>query len=168
MRSGSCGGSIGGIPVAYSILRGVGYTVATMPVGKAAAGFLRLYDLKVGPVPLLVLFLALLTLAGVFVLRRTAFGRYINAIGGNEQVARLSGIRVDRVKIGVYVLCGTLAALTKDCFTSPAPASAMPGNRRRRGASGDYGRDPRGDEPVWRPGWADRHARRRAAHRPDQ
>jgi ABC-type sugar transport system ATPase subunit/ribose/xylose/arabinose/galactoside ABC-type transport system permease subunit len=97
---------------AYSILRGVGYTVATMPVGKAAPGFLRLYDLRVGPVPLLVLFLALLTLGGVFVLRRTAFGRYIYAIGGNEQVARLSGIRVGRVKIGVYVLCSALAALT--------------------------------------------------------
>jgi ribose transport system permease protein len=97
---------------AYSILRGVGYTVATMPVGKAAAGFLRLYDLKVGPVPLLVIFLALLTLAGIFVLRRTAFGRYVYAIGGNEQVARLSGISVDRVKIGVYVLCSALAALT--------------------------------------------------------
>jgi ribose/xylose/arabinose/galactoside ABC-type transport system permease subunit len=97
---------------AYSILRGVGYTVATMPVGKAAAGFLRLYDLKVGPVPLLVIFLALLTLAGIFVLRRTAFGRYVYAVGGNEQVARLSGISVDRVKIGVYVLCSALAALT--------------------------------------------------------
>ena len=97
---------------AYSILRGIAYTVTTTPVGKAAPGFLRLYDLKVGPVPLLVIFLALLILAGIFVLRRTAFGRYIYAIGGNEQVARLSGIRVDWVKIGVYVLCSTLAALT--------------------------------------------------------
>jgi ribose transport system permease protein len=97
---------------AYSILRGVAYTVTTTPVGKAAPGFVRLYDLKLGPVPLLVIFLALLTLAGIFVLRRTAFGRYIYAIGGNEQVARLSGIRVDRVKIGVYGLCGALAALT--------------------------------------------------------
>jgi ribose/xylose/arabinose/galactoside ABC-type transport system permease subunit len=97
---------------AYSILRGVGYTVTTMPVGKAAPGFLRLYDLKVGPVPLLVIFLALLTLAGIFVLQRTTFGRYIYAIGGNEQVARLSGISVDGVKIGVYVLCSALAALT--------------------------------------------------------
>ena len=96
----------------YSILRGIAYTVTTTPVGKAAPGFLRLYDLKVGPVPLLVIFLALLILAGIFVLRRTAFGRYIYAIGGNEQVARLSGIRVDWVKIGVYVLCSTLAALT--------------------------------------------------------
>ena len=55
---------------------------------------------------------ALLILAGIFVLRRTVFGRYIYAIGGNEQVAQLSGIRVDWVKIGVYVLCSTLAALT--------------------------------------------------------
>ena len=97
---------------AYSILRGIAYTVTIKPVGKAAPGFLHLYDLKIGPVPILVIFLALLILAGTFVLRRTAFGRYIYAIGGNEQVARLSGIRVDRVKIGVYVLCSTLAALT--------------------------------------------------------
>jgi ribose transport system permease protein len=97
---------------AYSILRGVSYTVTTKPVGRAAPGFLRLYDLKLGPVPLLVMFLGLLIGAGIFVLRRTAFGRYLYAVGGNEQVARLSGIRIDRVKIGVYMLCSTLAALT--------------------------------------------------------
>ena len=96
----------------YSILRGGAYTLATAPVGRAAPEFLHLYDIKVGPAPLLVISLALVTFAGVFVLRRMAFGRYIYAIGGNEQVARLSGIRVDRVKIGVYVLCSTLAALT--------------------------------------------------------
>jgi ribose/xylose/arabinose/galactoside ABC-type transport system permease subunit len=105
---------------AYSILRGVAYTVATRPVGRAAPGFLRLYDLKVGPAPLLAIFLALLTLAGIFVLRRTAFGRYVYAIGGNEQVARLSGIRVDLIKIGVYALCGALAALTGLLYLSRA------------------------------------------------
>ena len=152
---------------AYSILRGIAYTVTTTPVGKAAPGFLRLYDLKVGPVPLLVIFLALLILAGIFVLRRTAFGRYIYAIGGNEQVARLSGIRVDRVKIGVYVLCSTLAALTGLLYLDPL-RGRRPGHRRRRGASGDYGRDSRRDESVRRPGRADRHAWRRAAHGPDQ
>jgi ribose/xylose/arabinose/galactoside ABC-type transport system permease subunit len=97
---------------AYSILRGVSYTVTTKPVGRASPSFLRLYDLKFGPVPLLVIFLVLLIGAGIFVLRRTAFGRYLYAVGGNEQVARLSGIRIDRVKIGVYMLCSTLAALT--------------------------------------------------------
>jgi ribose/xylose/arabinose/galactoside ABC-type transport system permease subunit len=97
---------------AYSILRGVSYTVTTKPVGRASPSFLRLYDLKFGPVPLLVILLVLLIGAGIFVLRRTAFGRYLYAVGGNEQVARLSGIRIDRVKIGVYMLCSTLAALT--------------------------------------------------------
>jgi ribose/xylose/arabinose/galactoside ABC-type transport system permease subunit len=97
---------------AYSILRGVSYTVTTKPVGRASPSFLRLYDLKFGPVPLLVILLVLLIGAGIFVLRRTAFGRYLYAVGGNQQVARLSGIRIDRVKIGVYMLCSTLAALT--------------------------------------------------------
>ncbi len=96
----------------YSILRGIAYTITTTPKGKAAPSFLHLYDIKVGPVPLLVIFLAVLLVVGIFVLRRTTFGRHIYAIGGNEEVARLSGIRVDRVKIGVYVLCSMLAALT--------------------------------------------------------
>jgi ribose transport system permease protein len=96
----------------YSVLRGIAYTITTTPKGKAAPGFLRLYDIKVGPVPLLVLFLAVLLIVGIFILRRTTFGRHIYAIGGSEQVARLSGIHVDRVKVGVYVLCSMLAALT--------------------------------------------------------
>ena len=96
----------------YSILRGIAYTITTTPKGRAAPAFLRLYDIKIGPVPLLVIFLALLIIVGIFILRRTTFGRHIYAIGGSEQVARLSGIRVDRVKIGVYVLCSMLAALT--------------------------------------------------------
>jgi len=96
----------------YSVLRGIAYTITTTPKGKAAPAFLRLYDIKIGPVPLLVIFLALLLIVGIFILRRTTFGRHIYAIGGSEQVARLSGIRVDRVKIGVYVLCSMLAALT--------------------------------------------------------
>ena len=41
---------------AYSILRGIAYTVATTPVGRAAPGFLRLYDVRIGPAPLLVFF----------------------------------------------------------------------------------------------------------------
>ena len=64
-------------------------------------------------------------------LRRTAFGRYIYAIGGNEQVARLSGIRVDRVKIGVYVLCSTLAALTGLLYlAAPGSATRSPAKAR--------------------------------------
>ncbi len=115
----------------YSILRGVAYAISTGPIGKAAPDVLRVYDLRLGEVfsltrsqmsaspplglllvPVIVVFFTLLLLAIIFVLRRTPFGRHIYAVGGNEQVARLSGIHVDRVKFGVYILCSVLAALT--------------------------------------------------------
>jgi hypothetical protein len=128
----------------------------------AAPSFLRLYDLKFGPVPLLMIFLVLLLGAGIFVLRRTAFGRYLYAVGGNEQVARLSGIRIDRAKIGVYMLCSTLAALTGLLYLARL-WGRRPRRRRRGGTAGDHRRDPWEDKPVWRPGRPRRHPWRRAA-----
>jgi ribose transport system permease protein len=46
-----------------------------------------------------------------FVLRKTRIGRYTFAIGSNEEAARLSGIRVARVKIVNYMICAALAGL---------------------------------------------------------
>ncbi len=46
-----------------------------------------------------------------WVVSRTIFGRYILAIGGNERAARLAGAPARTVKIGVYVICSTLAGL---------------------------------------------------------
>jgi simple sugar transport system permease protein len=51
-------------------------------------------------------------------LRATVFGRYVYAIGGNEQAARLSGVAVDRVKIAVYALSGLLASLAGVLYTA--------------------------------------------------
>ena len=96
----------------YSILRGVAYTISTTPIGRAAPEFLLMYDQKAGPVYVLIVAFALLLIVMLFALRRTRFGRHIYAVGGSEQVARLSGISVNRVRVGVYVLCSTLAALT--------------------------------------------------------
>ena len=49
---------------------------------------------------------------GIIVLNRTAFGQYVYATGGNEEVARLSGIKTHRVKITVYMICSFFAGLT--------------------------------------------------------
>lgn len=54
------------------------------------------------------LVLALVTAA---VLRWTVFGRHVKAIGSNERAAMLCGIRVERVKLTVYVLAGLTAAI---------------------------------------------------------
>lgn len=61
------------------------------------------------PVPIL-LFLLVIILSGV-TLKYTRIGRYIYAVGGNEEAARASGIRVNRVKLFAYILCGLLAGL---------------------------------------------------------
>jgi ribose/xylose/arabinose/galactoside ABC-type transport system permease subunit len=61
------------------------------------------------PVPALVM-IALVILAW-FVLSRTRFGRYVYAIGGNEEAARLAGVPVRLVKLGVYVIAGACAGL---------------------------------------------------------
>lgn len=45
------------------------------------------------------------------VARHTRFGRYVYAVGGNERAALLTGLRVDRIKLGVYTLCGVLSAV---------------------------------------------------------
>ncbi len=62
-------------------------------------------------IPVPVLLLALLAVAASFAAARTAFGRRIYAVGGNERAAFLSGIRVGRVKIYAYVISGACAAL---------------------------------------------------------
>ncbi|MBD3288286.1 ABC transporter permease [candidate division KSB1 bacterium] len=53
-----------------------------------------------------------------FVLTRLKFGRYVYAIGGNEETARLSGINVDRVKTIVYAIAGGLSALAGVLYCS--------------------------------------------------
>ena len=58
-----------------------------------------------------VLVMVVVFLIGHLALSRTTVGRAIYAIGGNEQAARLSGLPVDRIKIGVYLAGGMLAAL---------------------------------------------------------
>jgi ribose transport system permease protein len=52
------------------------------------------------------------------ILHKTSFGRKTYAIGGNEKAARVSGIKVARVKIMIYALAGLLSALAGAILTS--------------------------------------------------
>ena len=62
-------------------------------------------------VPIGVVVLAAIALAGNLVLSRTAFGRWLYASGGNERAAELSGVPVKPVQVSVYVLSGVCAAV---------------------------------------------------------
>ncbi len=74
-------------------------------------------------VPFQIILLAVVVALAIFLLRATIFGRYVIAVGGNEEAARLSGIRVNRTKITVYALSGLLAGLAGLIYTSRLGAS---------------------------------------------
>lgn len=62
-------------------------------------------------IPVPVWIAAVVVLIAVFITQKTKLGRYIYAIGGNEQAAKLSGINIKKVKLTVYAMAGALAAL---------------------------------------------------------
>lgn len=74
-------------------------------------------------IPIVVLIAGVLALLVAFLVQRTTFGRQLVAIGGNRAAARLAGLPVKRVLIGVYVLCGVLASLAGVLATARLTAS---------------------------------------------
>jgi D-xylose transport system permease protein len=62
-------------------------------------------------VPIVVPIIAILLLLWTFVLRRTAYGRHLYAVGGNKEAARRAGINVDAIRISAFVICSTMAAV---------------------------------------------------------
>lgn len=61
------------------------------------------------PMPFIIFLVALAVV--VLVVRKTALGTFIEAVGSNAEAARLSGIASDKVKIAVYALCGLVAGI---------------------------------------------------------
>ncbi len=96
-----------------AILRG-GAMVSTQAVSIQAkvAGFVEVGTGYLGPIPIPVLLTFVLFGLFYYVLHHTILGRYIYAIGGNIQAARLSGLAVDRTRILVFVIGGMLAAIS--------------------------------------------------------
>jgi len=62
-------------------------------------------------VPLAVLILLAFVIGMEYVVKRTGFGRHVFAVGGNAEAARRAGIRVDGVRIAVFAIAGTMAAI---------------------------------------------------------
>jgi ribose transport system permease protein len=62
-------------------------------------------------VPMPVWIVIVLAAAALILCHRTPFGRHLYAVGGSERAARLTGLRVDRIKIAVYVAGGALSGI---------------------------------------------------------
>lgn len=66
---------------------------------------------RVFGIPVQAIIMVIVVAVAAWVLARTAFGRYVLAIGGNEEAARLAGVPVVRVKYAVYITSAVLAGL---------------------------------------------------------
>ena len=124
------------------------------PDGKPAPAISFLGTVRIFPwLPYMILLGLLLMFGMYFLLNRTIFGRQIFAVGSNENAARFSGIRTNRIKTLVYVFSGMLAGMAGFWFAAyntyininianhyvmPAVAAVLIGGSAFSGGKGRY------------------------------
>ena len=96
-----------------------------MPITPMPDGFKIIGQGKILGVAVVVWFLALLFVVATFVMRKTKYGRYTLAMGGNEESTRLAGINTKRLTFFLYVVSGVLAFIT-GIFFAARFSSAQP------------------------------------------
>ena len=130
--SGAVLGLVNGVNVVFLRLPAFIATLAMLSIARGVAlvatRAVPIYDLPESflflgtgflfgiPVPVFCMLSLLLVLQ--FCVTRMRWGRYIYAIGGNEEAARLSGIRVSPMKLGIYTLCGICSGLAGVLFAA--------------------------------------------------
>jgi inositol transport system permease protein len=95
-----------------TVARGFALIYSERPVSGLKESYTYIGQGEPFGVPVPILILALVAIVAHVMLNNTRFGRHIYALGGNEQAARISGINISRVKIGVYTIAGLLAGLS--------------------------------------------------------
>ncbi|MDQ0252830.1 ribose transport system permease protein [Evansella vedderi] len=126
-------GYINGMLVAYAKIPAIIVTLAMM---EASRGLALLYTggyplsglpqsftfigrgYAFGIIPMPVLIMIIVYILAYIILNHLPIGRYIYAIGGNEEAARLSGVKVKRYKILAYLISGVTAAIAGMILTS--------------------------------------------------
>jgi ribose transport system permease protein len=95
-----------------SVFQGMAFVVTNgLPVYDIPPAFVLILNSYVGGVPVVVIVVAIVGICAWLLLRKTVFGQNVIAVGGSEETAWLSGVRVHRVKIAVYSIAGGLSAL---------------------------------------------------------
>ena len=94
------------------VARGLAYYISHSSPVQVVPGMRQIALARPGGIPFPILLMLLIYLLGWLALRHTRFGRNVYAIGGNEESARLSGIKIHATKIAVYTLTGALSAVS--------------------------------------------------------
>ncbi|MBU9736750.1 ABC transporter permease [Diplocloster agilis] len=118
-------GLLNGIIIAKFNISAMIVTLATMNAARGAAylyndgaqiiglpdSFTDIGRGYLGPIPIPAIIMIILVILMVLLMNQTVLGKYLYAIGGNEEVARLAGIGVLKTKITAYAICSMFAAL---------------------------------------------------------
>ncbi|MGC0239475.1 ABC transporter permease [Arthrobacter sp. SD76] len=101
----------------FTALAGVAYLVTG---GKVVGGvpdeFVNFARSQLLGIPMITWYAWVLIVLVWYVYQRTPLGRYMIFVGGNRNASRLSGVPVDRIRMGAYMVSGILAALVGICF----------------------------------------------------
>lgn len=89
----------------------------SLTVSGVSQGLVEAADKQVGGVPLVFVYALVLTVILWYVLRYLPVGRRVLFVGRGREVARLSGVRVNRVRLGVMVAAGALAGIAGALYT---------------------------------------------------
>ncbi|MDZ4962830.1 ribose ABC transporter permease [Clostridium perfringens] len=125
-------GLINGLLVSKGKLQAFIVTLATMTIFRGATlvftdgttisklpeAFVKIGNGKLGFMPIPVIITIIIAIIAVYALSQTRFGRYLYALGGNEDASRLSGINTDKIKTLVYVVSGFASAIAGVIITS--------------------------------------------------
>lgn len=109
----------------FAMLRSGGKTFPNL-VGDPALGNTGFTALGAGTLfglPLVVWLAVIIAVVSAYISKKTPLGRHVFAVGGNSDAARLSGIRVNRIKMATYMFSGFTAALTGLVLSSQLVAS---------------------------------------------
>jgi ribose transport system permease protein len=102
-----------------SIARGAALLVTEgRPISGFGAGFRALATGRIGFIPMPVVVMLAVYAAAHFVLAHTVFGRYVYAIGGNEEATRLSGVAIRFHKTMIYAVSGLMSAVAAVILTA--------------------------------------------------
>ncbi|MCZ7445932.1 ABC transporter permease [Agrobacterium rhizogenes] len=99
------------LAVSIILVGAVQFLSSGKPPGNVPSYFNDIYNVKLGPLPLPVLFWVVLTTLLSLLLSRTVFGRYVTSVGANAEAAHFSGVPVERTVVVAHTLAGLIAGI---------------------------------------------------------
>ncbi len=115
----------------FAMARGLALLMSDkLPISLFSADGVRWFGTgEIVTIPVSILIFLLITALGWVGLNRTRYGRYVVAVGGNREAARIAGVPVQRIIFSVYCLTGLLAGLAAILLSARlASASPVSGN----------------------------------------